>query len=214
MRMLACVVGTGSTDNKQTGVWTGCYPPVLIRPTSMKSLSITFITVLLGCSTLLATRASAEDTSGNARLARQVRHELVTLPYYSVFDSLAFRIDGTNVTLLGQVTQPTLKSSAENVVKDIEGVSHVNNEIKVLPLSTSDDQIRRAEYRAIYSQPSLNQYALRAVPPIHIIVDNGHVTLDGVVANQADKNVAGVQANSVPGVFSVKNNLRTDQSGS
>jgi hyperosmotically inducible periplasmic protein len=188
--------------------------PTVIRPTGMKSLPITLITVLLGCSTLLPARASAEDRSGNAHLARQVRHELVTLPYYSVFDNLAFRIDGTNVTLLGQVTQPTLKSSAENVVKDIEGVTHVNNEIQVLPLSPNDDQIRRAEYRAIYSQPTLNQYALRAVPPIHIIVENGHVTLDGVVANQADKNVAGVQANSVPGVFSVKNNLRTDQSGS
>src|SRR3954453_22347761 len=120
---------------------------LLIRPTSMKSLSITFITVLLGCSTLLATRASAEDRAGNARLARQVRHELVTLPYYSVFDNLAFRIDGTNVTLLGQVTQPTLKSSAENVVKDIEGVTHVNNEIEVLPVSPNDDRIRQAEYR-------------------------------------------------------------------
>jgi hyperosmotically inducible protein len=180
----------------------------------MKSVSITLITVLLGCSTLLATRASAEDRSGNSRLARQVRHELVTLPYYSVFDNLAFRIDGDTVTLLGQVTQPTVKSSAENVVKGIEGVTHVNNQIQVLPLSPNDDQIRRAEYRAIYSQPALNQYAMRAVPPIHIIVNNGHVTLDGVVSKEADKNIAGVQANSVPGVFSVKNNLRIDQSGS
>ena len=180
----------------------------------MKTLSIAFITVVLGCSSVLATRASAQDRSGNARLARQVRHELVTLPYYSVFDNLAFRIDGSTVTLLGQVTQPTLKSSAENVVKDIEGVTHVNNEIQVLPLSPNDDRIRRAEYRAIYSQPALNQYALRAVPPIHIIVNNGRVTLDGAVAREADKNVAGVQANSVPGVFSVTNNLRTDQSGS
>lgn len=180
----------------------------------MKSVSITIITVLLGCSTLLATRASAEDRAGNSRIARQVRHELVTLPYYSVFDNLSFRIDGSTVTLLGQVTQPTVKSSAENVVKDIEGVTHVNNEIQVLPLSPNDDQIRMAEYRAIYSQPALNQYAMRAVPPIHIIVNNGHVTLDGVVANEGDKNITGVQANSVPGVFSVKNNLRTDQSGS
>jgi hyperosmotically inducible protein len=180
----------------------------------MKAASITLIITLLGMSTFLPTKASAEDRSGNGRLARQVRHELVTLPYYSVFDNLAFRIDGSTVTLLGQVTQPTLKSSAENVVKDIEGVTHVNNEIQVLPLSPNDDRIRRAEFRAIYSQPALNQYALRAVPPIHIVVNNGHVTLDGVVANEGDKNIAGVQANSVPGVFSVQNNLRTDQSGS
>lgn len=187
---------------------------MLTRHTHMKSSFISLITVLLGCSTLLATRASAGDRSGNGRLARQVRHELVTLPYYSVFDNLAFRIDGNSVTLLGQVTQPTLKSAAENVVKDIEGVTHVNDDIQVLPVSPNDDRIRRAEYRAIYSQPALNQYALRAVPPIHIIVDNGHVTLDGVVAKEGDKNIAGVQANSVLGVFSVKNNLRIDQSGS
>jgi hyperosmotically inducible protein len=180
----------------------------------MKIVPITLITVLLGFSSVLATKASAEEKGGKNWLARQVRHELVTLPYYSVFDNLAFRIDGGTVTLLGQVTRPTLKSSAENVVKDIEGVTHVNNEIQVLPLSPNDDRIRRAEFRAIYSQPALNQYALRAVPPIHIIVNNGHVTLDGVVANEGDKNIAGVQANSVPGVFSVQNNLRTDQSGS
>ena len=166
--------------------------------------------MLLGISAFLPTTASAEDRGGNAHLARQVRHELVTLPYYSMFDNLAFRIEGTTVTLLGQVTQPTLKSSAENVVKDIEGVTHVNNEIQVLPLSPNDDRIRRAEFRAIYSQPALNRYALRAVPPIHIIVNNGHVTLEGVVANEGDKNIAGVQAKSVPGVFSVTNNLRID----
>jgi len=184
------------------------------RPRDMKTLSITSTTLLLACSLGFAIPPSAQDRGENTRLTRQVRHELVTLPYYSVFDNLAFRIDGSTVTLLGQVTQPTLKSSAENVVKDIEGVTHVNNELEVLPVSPNDDQIRRAEYHAIYSQPALNQYALRAVPPIHIIVQNGHVTLDGVVANEGDKNIAGVQANSVPGVFSVTNNLRIDQSGS
>jgi hyperosmotically inducible periplasmic protein len=162
-----------------------------------------------------STEAAANQASGNkteSRLAHEVRHELVTLPYYNVFDNLAFRIDGSTVTLLGQVTRPTLKSAAEKVVKNIEGITHVNNEIEVLPLSPSDDRIRQAEYRAIYSQPALNQYALRAVPPIHIIVKNGHVTLEGAVANEGDKNIAGVQANSVPGVFSVTNNLRVDQS--
>src|SRR5437764_12205726 len=169
----------------------------------MRTLSTLSLAVLLACSFVIGIPGSAKDNGENSRLARQVRHELVTLPYYSVFDNLAFRIDGTNVTLLGQVTRPTLKSSAENVVKNIEGVTHVDNQIQVLPLSSNDDQIRRAEYRAIYSQPALQQYSMRAVPPIHIIVDNGHVTLDGVVANEGDKNIAGVQANSVTAVFSV-----------
>lgn len=144
------------------------------------------------------------------RLEREIRHELVTLPFYGVFDNLAFRLDGGNVTLLGQVTRPTLKSSAERVVKNVEGVTGVTNKIEVLPLSTMDDQIRMATYRAIYSHPQLNRYALRAIPPIHIIVRNGAVTLDGAVSTEADKNLAGIQAQSVPNVFSVTNNLRVE----
>jgi hyperosmotically inducible protein len=144
------------------------------------------------------------------RLSREVRHELVMLPYYGVFDNLGYRVDGGAVTLMGQVTRPTLKSDAENVVKRIEGVERVVNNIEVLPLSPNDDQIRLATYRAIYSFPSLNRYALSAVPPIHIIVNNGKITLEGVVANEGDKNAAGVQANGVPGAFGVTNNLRVE----
>jgi len=146
------------------------------------------------------------------RITREVHHQLVLLPYYGVFDNLAYKVapDGT-VTLLGQVARPTLKSDAENVVKKIEGVEHVDNQIQVLPVSPNDDQIRMAEYRAIYGNSTLNQYALRAVPPIHIIVDNGHVTLEGVVARQMDKQIAGMQAKSVPNVFSVTNNLRVEE---
>jgi hyperosmotically inducible protein len=147
---------------------------------------------------------------GQDRLTREVRHELVMLPYYGVFDNLAYRIDGRTVTLLGEVTRPTLKSDAEHAVKDIEGVERVNNQIKVLPLSPMDDRIRIAEYRAIYGQTGLDRYAMQAVPPIHIIVDNGRVTLEGVVANQGDKDMAGVRANGVPGVFGVTNNLRVE----
>lgn len=147
---------------------------------------------------------------GADRIAREVRHELVMLPYYGVFDNLAFRVDGGTVTLLGQVTRPTLKSDAENVVKNIEGVERVQNELQVLPLSSMDDRIRIATYRAIFSQPGLDRYAMQAVPPIHIIVDNGKVTLEGVVANQGDKDRAGIQANGVSGVFSVTNNLRVE----
>src|ERR1700682_5488588 len=149
--------------------------------------------------------AGAPDES---RIAREVRHQLLMLPYYGVFDDLAFRVDGATVTLLGAVTRPTLKDDAERAVKRIEGVTKVINQIEVLPLSPNDDQIRLAEYRAIYGDPALStRYGYRALPSIHIIVKNGHVTLEGVVANKMDKEIAGIRANSVPGVFSVTNDL-------
>jgi hyperosmotically inducible protein len=145
------------------------------------------------------------------RIARDVRHQLVMLPYYGVFDDLAFRVDGSTVTLLGAVTRPTLKSDAEGVTKRVEGVTHVNNEITVLPLSPMDDQIRRATYRSIYGDPTLStRYGFSAVPSIHIIVDNGRVTLEGVVASEADKNLVYLRANSVPNVFNVQNNLQVN----
>lgn len=151
------------------------------------------------------------SAAGQERLVREVRHELVMLPYYGVFDNLAYRIDGYTVTLLGQVTRPTLKTDAERVVKKIEGVEKVINNIEVLPLSPNDDRIRLAVYRRIFGQTALQQYSLRSVPPIHIIVKNGNVTLVGVVANEADKNIAGIQANGVSGVFSVKNELMVEK---
>ncbi len=153
----------------------------------------------------------AGSSRGADRITREVRHELVMLPYYGVFDNLAYRVEGSTVTLMGQVTRPTLKSDAENVVKRIEGVEHVNNEIEVLPVSPNDDRIRRAVYRAIYSDPTMDRYAIQAIPPIHIIVKNGNVSLEGVVATEADKNIAGIRANGVSGVFSVKNNLTVEK---
>ena len=146
------------------------------------------------------------------RIYKEVRHELVMLPFYGVFDNLSYKVDpdGT-VTLLGQVSRPTLKSDAENAVKRIEGVERVVNNLEVLPTSIEDDRIRRAAYRAIYGNEVLSQYQLRAVPPIHIIVKNGHITLEGVVARQMDKTIAGIQANSVPGAFSVTNNLVVEE---
>jgi hyperosmotically inducible protein len=152
------------------------------------------------------------QTREQANIVKEVHHELVMLPYYGVFDNLAYRVDGTTVTLLGQVTRPTLKTDAERVVQKIEGVTKVNNEIEVLPLSPNDDRIRRDVFRAIYSKPGLDMYGLRAVPTIHIIVKNGNVTLEGAVANQGDKDRAGIYANQVPGVFSVKNDLMVDKS--
>jgi hyperosmotically inducible periplasmic protein len=144
-------------------------------------------------------------------LTKEVRHELVMLPYYGVFDNLSYRVDGSKVTLFGQVRDPKLKSDAEKAVKGIEGVSAVDNQIEVMPVSASDDQTRIAVYRAIYSKPTLQRYQLGAVPPIHVIVKNGDVTLEGVVANDMDKTVAGIAANGVGGVHKVVNNLRTDK---
>jgi hyperosmotically inducible protein len=154
---------------------------------------------------------AAQPDRARERLEREVRHELVMLPYYGVFDNLAFQVEGSTVTLLGQVSRPTLKADAERVVKNIEGVEKVVNKIEVLPTSPDDDRIRLAVYRAIYSHPALNRYALMAVPPIHIIVRKGDVTLEGVVATEMDKNIAYAQANGVPGVFSVTNNLRVEK---
>jgi hyperosmotically inducible periplasmic protein len=145
------------------------------------------------------------------KLVKEVRHELVMLPYYNVFDNLAYRVDGSKVTLFGEVTTPTLKSDAERSVKRIEGVTAVDNQIEVLPLSPNDDRIRRAVYRAIFSKPGLDRYQLGAVPPIHIIVKNGNVTLVGVVSNEMDKNLAFIAANGVNGVFKVTNNLAVEK---
>jgi hyperosmotically inducible protein len=173
--------------------------------------------LLLGLLFAAAALVSGQDREhrgsqrGDERLIKEARHELTMLPYYSVFDDLSYKVEAGTVTLYGAVTRPTLKSDAENAVKKIEGVERVINNIEVLPPSPNDDSIRRAVYRAIYSQPGLDTYSLRAVPTIHIIVKNGHVTLTGAVANQGDKERAGIAANGVPGVFSVTNNIQTDR---
>jgi hyperosmotically inducible periplasmic protein len=154
------------------------------------------------------TQAQRDPARLQATLVQEVRHQLVMLPWYSLFDNLEYKVEGDKVLLVGQVVRPSLKSDAEAAVKRIEGVASVDNQIEVLPLSTNDDRIRRAEFRAIYGFSSLERYAQGAVPPIHIIVKNGHVTLEGVVDNEADKDAANIQANGVADVFSVTNNLR------
>jgi hyperosmotically inducible protein len=154
---------------------------------------------------------AADETKATSRLAKEVRHELVMLPYYGVFDNLEYKVEGNKVTLIGQVTRPTLKSDAENVVKDLESVGSVDNQIEVLPNSPNDDRIRLAAYRAIYGNSSLNRYALQAVPSIHIVVKNGHITLVGAVANQMDKQLAEIKAKGVRGAFSVASQLRIDE---
>jgi hyperosmotically inducible protein len=144
-------------------------------------------------------------------LAEQVRHQLVMLPHFGVFDDLRYEVkNGGEVMLTGEVTRPTLRSDAEKAVSRVAGVEKVDDNIQVLPLSSFDDRIRMATFRAVYNNDQLVRYALQAVPPIHIIVDNGRVTLVGVVAKQADKDVAGMMASRVFGVFSVTNNLTVE----
>lgn len=180
----------------------------------MRNLTICFVLVLFLGGTVIATSQKNSPTApqkGTERyeqwLHNEVRHQLMLLPWYTVFDDLEYSVSGYTVTLRGAVVNPTLKSEAANVVKRIEGVESVNNQIQILPDSPMDNQIRRAEYRKIYSQPSLSRYGIGNLQSIHILVNNGHVTLTGYVDSQPDKDVANIQANSVPNVFSVKNNL-------
>ena len=169
--------------------------------------------VLFSLATLGLSQDRGQPSSKSQdRITREVRHELLMLPYFGVFDNIAFRVDGSTVTLMGQVVRPSLKSDAENSVKHIEGVEKVDNQIEVLPPSSMDDGLRLELYRAIYGYPALEKYALGVQKPIRIIVKNGHVTLEGVVDNEGDKNFAGVRANGVPGIFSVTNNLRVESS--
>ena len=178
--------------------------------------SIPLLAMLIAVTTI---PASGQNTSHqrNERkmqenLVKEVRHQLLLLPYYSVFDNLLFKVEGDKVTLLGQVVRPTLKSDAENAVKSIEGVASVNDQIEILPVSPMDDQLRRAVYRAIYGDGVLSRYGMSALPSIHIIVKNGNVTLEGVVDSESDKNLANLRASAVPNVFSATNNLTAGSS--
>ena len=155
--------------------------------------------------------AAAKNTPRT--VTEEVRHELVMLPWFSVFDNLEYKVEGGHVILSGQVIRPTLKSSAERVVAQIEGVERVTNNIEVLPLSAFDDRVRLATYRSIYGYGPLQRYGLNPQRPIRIVVKNGNVTLQGVVANEMDRNLANIRANSVSGVFSVTNELRVESRG-
>lgn len=180
----------------------------------MKRALAVFLTaaMLFSVSTIgMAQQSSSADQKLQERISREVRHELIMLPQLTIFDNLAYKMDGNNVTLLGQVRNAILKSSAESSVKKIEGIGTVTNQIEVLPPSSSDDRIRRQVAHALFSNDRLFRYSMGAVPPIHIIVKNGHVSLEGIVDSQGDKNTAGIRANGVPGVFSVQNNLRVQE---
>lgn len=163
----------------------------------------------------LVTLGLAQDTQrdqpsakSQERIVKEVRHELLMLPYFGVFDYIAFKVDGYTVTLLGSVVKPVTKSDAENSIKRIEGVEKVDNQIEVLPPSSMDDRLRQRLFRAIYQYPALQKYELGVQKPIRIIVKSGRVTLEGVVDSEGDKNMVGIRANTVSGVFSVTNNLQ------
>ncbi|MDQ1525086.1 MAG: hyperosmotically inducible periplasmic protein [Pyrinomonadaceae bacterium] len=151
--------------------------------------------------------ADSGQNSERQQILKRVRKELVTLPYYGVFDNLAYKVEGDTVTLYGQVVRPSTRSDAGRRVAKIKGVGRVVNNIEVLPLSGFDDSIRAEAYRAIFNTSSLYRYALGSNPSLHIVVNRGHVTLEGVVGNRMDKQLAEFAARAVPGVFSVTNNL-------
>lgn len=175
-------------------------------------IGVVAIIAIAAVAALATPGASNEPGAGEQQIVKKVRHELVTLPYYGVFDNLAYRVDGNTVTLYGQVVRASTRSDAGRRVAKIEGVGRVVNQIEVLPLSSFDNELRVRAYRTIFRTGGLYRYAMGANPSIHIVVKGGHLTLEGVVANEGDKRLAGIAANGVSGVFSVTNNLRTERS--
>lgn len=175
----------------------------------MKLRTLVLCAGMMASAFSFATAQSAVSSDpGTERITKAVRHELNMIPYVNAFDYMAFTVDDNTVTLTGDVTNPVIKSEAANVLKRIEGVERVDNQIQVLPLSPMDEGLRVRLFRTIYGYPSLQKYEMGVNKPIRIIVENGHVTLMGVVDNQTDKNVAGIRANGVPGIFSVDNQLK------
>jgi len=166
------------------------------------------VALLALCSSISAQDRNQPSARSEERITLEVRHELLMLPYFTVFDYIAYKVDGATVTLVGAVVNPSVKSDAGNSVKHIEGVEKVDNQIDVLPPSPMDDGLRRRLFREIYGYPALEKYALGVQKPIRIIVKNGRVTLEGVVDNDEDKNLVGIRANGVPGIFQVTNNLQ------
>lgn len=185
-----------------------------MKPSLFRYFSVTLCLFALAAaqSGYAAQRKKTFSPRAQERIIREVRHNLLMLPNYGgAFDHIAFRLDGYDVTLLGQVIHATLKDDAERAVKHIEGVERIQNRIEILPPSPGDDRLRLALFRAIYGYGPLQHYGVGSNRPIHILVSGGHVTLEGIVSNQADKNMAGIRANGVPGAFSVTNNLQVER---
>ena len=168
------------------------------------------ILILLAAALMLSSAPAQTKPPANftKRVQKEVTHQILMLPYYGVFDAIGFKVDGYNVTLFGHVATASLKSDAERAIKKIEGVEKIDNQIEILPPSPMDDRLRRQLYRAIYGYGPLQHYGVGSNQPIHIIVDRGHVSLEGVVDSATDRNLAYIRANGVPGVFSVTNNIQ------
>ena len=181
-------------------------------------LSMVFTLGIAGTAVASSTGDVGQSAFANSafeqRLSGEVRHQLAMIPQFTVFDNLAYRVDGRTVFLYGQVRNAVIKDVAEKSVKRLEGVERVENKIEILPASFNDDRIRRQVARAMFRDARLSSYAIQPVPPIHIIVKNGNVNLEGVVRTQTDKDDAFIRANAVPGVFSVQNNLKVELSKS
>ena len=171
---------------------------------NIRSKLIVVLALLVVAGSVVASAASPKPQG----TMNKVRKELVTLPYYDVFDNLEYKVEGDTVVLYGQVRKPTTRRDAERRVARIEGVDRVVNKIEVLPVSRFDDSIRARTYRAVFRSGGLYRYAMGANPSVHIIVKNGRVTLEGVVSNKMDSQLAYMAARGVPGVFAVTNNLR------
>lgn len=183
----------------------------IMRTFKSKLVALAAALALTAGAALAAPAGSNAQGLGQQQLGKSIRKQLVTLPYYGVFDNLGYEVNGGTVTLYGQVMHPTTRSDAAHRVAKLDGVTQVVNKIEVLPLSSFDDSIRRATYRSVFNTAGLYRYALGANPSLHIIVNHGHVTLEGVVTNEGDRRFAYIAANQVPGVFSVTNNLRTER---
>jgi hyperosmotically inducible protein len=180
--------------------------------TIMKKMLALAAAVVIAASGAVAAPNSSDNTEQSyQQVSKQVRHELVTLPYFGVFDNLAYKVEGDTVTLYGQVVRPSTRKDAERRVAKIKGVERVVNQIEVLPLSRFDDDVRINTYRMLARTGGLYRYLMGVNPSIRIIVNRGQLTLEGVVANEGDKNLAYVAARGVSGAFSVTNNLRTER---
>lgn len=178
---------------------------------TLRNKIITLVAMLfIAVSVAVAAPGVSSASADNQRLVKQVRHELLTLPYYGVFDNLAYKVEGNTVTLYGQVVRSSTRTDAERRVRRLPGVAQVVNQIELLPLSGFDDQIRVRAYRTVFRTGGLYRYAMGSNPSLHIVVNNGHLTLEGVVGSRMDRQLAYMAANSVPGVFSVTNNLQVE----
>ena len=170
--------------------------------------------VLVSGAAVAKSKGSANLPQTDDQISKNVRHEVLVYPYYTIWDNIAYQVDHGQVQLSGAVTEPIKKSDLGNIVQRIPGVTSVSNNIEVLPLSPMDSQLRLQVARAIYGYPTLSRYGMGALPSIHVIVDNGRVTLTGVVDSQADKDVAGLRANGAGLSFGqVVNNLQVEQPG-